>query len=121
MSDNQQGADPDGQERVQSGIPRLDFILQGGFLRGGMYAIYGPPGAGKTIMSTQFCFNHVKGGGGSCIYFTVLTESHSKLLRHLSPLSFFDAGVVGHGLKFIAVYQVLKEEGVGGFLQLVRK
>ena len=30
-------------ERVESGIPRLDFILKGGFFRGGTYTLYGPP------------------------------------------------------------------------------
>ncbi|WP_427911455.1 RAD55 family ATPase [Ramlibacter sp. MMS24-I3-19] len=120
LSDHKQEADPGLDDRVESGIARLDYILKGGFLRGGMYAIYGPPGAGKTMMATQFCFNHVK-GGGRCVYFTVLTESHSKLVRHLKPMSFFDPTAIGHGLKFIAAYQTLKDEGVHGFLQLVQR
>ena len=120
MSDNdEQGSGKDRGDRVQSGIPRLDHILQGGFLRGGMYAIYGPPGAGKTIMATHFCFNHVKNGDGRCVYFTVLTESHSKLLRHLKPMGFFDEAAIGHGLKFIAAYQTLKDEGIDGLLKLI--
>ncbi|HYF21201.1 MAG TPA: ATPase domain-containing protein [Ramlibacter sp.] len=108
-------------ERVESGIPRLDFILNGGFLRGGTYAIYGPPGAGKTILASQFCFNHVRGGNGRCCYFTVLTESHSKLLKHLRAMRFFDGSAVGQRLQFIAAYHTLKTEGVDGLLQLVRR
>src|SRR3712207_7564124 len=44
---------------VESGVPRLDYILQGGFLKGGTYTVLGPPGSGKTILGNQFCFNHV--------------------------------------------------------------
>lgn len=40
-------------DRVQSGIPRLDFILKGGLKRGGTYALMGPPGSGKTILSNH--------------------------------------------------------------------
>ena len=35
---------PDQPARIESGIPRLDFILKGGLFQGGTYALYGPPG-----------------------------------------------------------------------------
>ena len=35
-----------GGERVTSGIPRLDYILKGGLLKGGTYSVLGPPGSG---------------------------------------------------------------------------
>lgn len=106
--------------RVESGIPRLDFILKGGFFEGGTYTLYGPPGAGKTIMANQFCFNHVARTGRHCVYLTVLAESHGKMLRHLGSLSFFDPGVVGTQLKYIAGYQTLRNEGLEGLLALIR-
>lgn len=107
-------------DRLASGIPRLDFILHGGFFRGGIYALYGPPGAGKTIMANQLCFNHIASGGGPCVYITVLSESHAKMARHLRNLSFFDGRHVGQALKYIAAYQTLKTEGTAGLLTLVR-
>ncbi|MBC5782521.1 AAA family ATPase [Ramlibacter sp. USB13] len=112
---------PSGPPRVESGIPRLDFILKGGFFRGGTYTLFGPPGAGKTILANQFCFNHIALTGQNCVYITVLAESHAKMVRHLSSLSFFDAQVVGRSLKYIAGYQTLRSEGLDGLLRLLRE
>jgi len=49
--------------RVPTGIVGLDTILRGGVLQGGVYAVVGPPGAGKTILGNQICFHHVATGG----------------------------------------------------------
>ena len=106
--------------RVASGIPRLDFILKGGFFKGGTYTLYGPPGAGKTILANQLCFNHIAFTGQHCVYLTVLAESHAKMVRHLGSLKFFDPQVVGRQLKYMAGYQTLRSEGLDGLLTLIR-
>src|SRR3954451_18142017 len=79
---------PAGPGRVESGIPRLAYILKGGLLQGGTYTVVGPPGSGKTILGNQFCFHHVE-RGGRCVYMPLLVESHAKMLRHLGSLRFF--------------------------------
>jgi circadian clock protein KaiC len=33
-------------ERLPSGIPGLDTLLEGGFFRSGVYILQGPPGSG---------------------------------------------------------------------------
>lgn len=109
------------QQRVRTGIKRLDYILKGGFLRNGVYSLFGPPGGGKTILANQSCFNHVKLDGGRCVYLTLLVESHTKMLQHLRSLEFFDPGVVGDALYYISGYQVLKESGLAGLLNLIRE
>ena len=53
-------------ERLATGVPGLDTVLRGGFLRGGLYIIQGAPGAGKTILGNQICFHHVKNGDARC-------------------------------------------------------
>lgn len=108
-------------DRVETGINRLDFILKGGFFRGGIYTLYGPPGAGKTIVANQFCFNHIAQTGKRCVYLTVLAESHAKMVRHISHLRFFDPRVVGDRLKYMAGYEALKNEGLQGLLKLIRE
>ena len=72
-------------ERVPTGIPGFDTILQGGFFRGGVYMVLGRPGAGKTILGNQICFGHVA-KGGRAIFLTLLTESHGRLIAQMSTL-----------------------------------
>jgi circadian clock protein KaiC len=111
---------PSGQERVESGIPRLDDILKGGLLRGGIYTVVGPPGSGKTILGNQFCFNHVAKTGGRCVYMSLLVESHAKMLRHLSSLNFFRPEVIPERIDYISGYAALRKDGLGGLLDLIR-
>ena len=61
-------------QRVASGIAGLDRILHGGFFKGGSYLLIGPPGAGKTILGNQLCFNHVA-TGGRALYISLLAET----------------------------------------------
>src|SRR3954454_7325358 len=117
--DDQQ-PDPKGLERVESGIPRLDYILKGGFLKGGAYSILGPPGSGKTILGNHFCFNHVATTDGRCVYMTLLVESHAKMLRHLSSLKFFRPEVIPDRICYVSGYQALRAGGLDALLGLIR-
>src|SRR4051794_7920302 len=81
---------PSPEDRVTSGIPRLDYILKGGFLKGGIYTVLGRPGRGETVRGNQFCFNRA-GGGGRCVYMSLRGESHAKRLRNLATMKFFRA------------------------------
>src|SRR3954471_24678785 len=111
---------PSNQERVETGTPRLDYILKGGFLKGGTYAVMGPPGSGKTILGNQFCFNHVAISDGHCVYMSLLVEPYSKMLRHLASLEFFRPEVIPGRIYYISGYQTLRGPGVAGLLALIR-
>jgi circadian clock protein KaiC len=110
-----------GARRIESGIPRLDYILKGGFLEGGAYAILGPPGSGKTILGNQFCFNHVATTAGRCVYMSLLVESTSKMLRHLATLDFYRAEVIPERIYYVSGYAALRGGGVEGLLGLIRE
>ncbi len=43
-------------DRVPTGIPGLDDMLEGGLQRDGIYLLAGDTGAGKTIFSSQFLY-----------------------------------------------------------------
>ena len=43
-------------ERISTGNPELDILLDGGFLRNSMILLAGNPGAGKTILSSNFIY-----------------------------------------------------------------
>jgi circadian clock protein KaiC len=57
-------------ERVKTGIPQLDEILHGGFLRGDSIMIGGPAGAGKTSLGLQFLVNGATKFGENGIFVT---------------------------------------------------
>ena len=107
-------------ERVPSGVPGLDEVLAGGFLRGGVYLVTGTPGAGKTILSNQIAFHHVH-QGGRAVYVTLLAESHSRLMAHIRPLDFFDPSALTQTLHYLSGYQAFEREGMPGLLDLLRR
>ncbi|HEX8437253.1 ATPase domain-containing protein [Archangium sp.] len=109
------------EARVQSGIPRLDFILKGGLKPGGTYAVMGPPGSGKTIFANQLCFNHIQKQDGRCVYMTLLVETHAKMLAHLSSLRFYKQEYIPERLYYVSGYQEVREEGFTGLLELIRR
>jgi len=104
---------------VPTGIVGLDTILRGGFLRGGLYAVVGPPGAGKTILGNQLCFHHVA-TGGRAVYITLLTESHGRLFSYLSSLAFFDPAVIGDSVRYYSASRELEEGGLAGLRDYLR-
>lgn len=105
---------------IPSGIAGLDAVLEGGFLKSGVYIIQGEPGAGKTILANQICFNHI-GLGGRALYITLLAESHARMLAHIGQLSFFDASAFPEKLSYISAFRVLEEDGLKGLLTLMRR
>ena len=107
-------------ERLPSGVPGLDIVLRGGFLRGGIYLITGDPGTGKTILVNQIAFHHVA-AGGRVVYVTLLAELHTRMLTHLQTLSFFDPTQLGDALYYISGYQTLEAAGLAGLLQLIQQ
>ena len=56
-------------ERIKSGIPGLDKLIGGGFLKGHTILVTGPAGAGKTIFCCQFIWEGLK-NGEKCMYIT---------------------------------------------------
>src|SRR5437868_12486721 len=107
-------------ERVPSGVPGLDTILCGGFLRGGIFIIQGSPGAGKTILGNQICFHHVA-AGGRALYATVLAENHARMLLHIGQLGFFEEAIIPDRLYYISAFRVLEQEGLPAVLHLLRR
>jgi len=122
MSDLNQSS-PDAQwrvERAPTGVPGLDAVLRGGFVRGGIYLVMGRPGTGKTTLGNQLCFEHVKQGGRAA-YMTLLAESHATMLKNLHTMKFFDASVINNGLSYVGAYRALRDEKLRGLLEMVRR
>jgi circadian clock protein KaiC len=105
-------------QRVPTGAPGLDVVLNGGWMLGGTYMATGAPGTGKTILGNQFCFSHVA-GGGRAVYITMLSESHGRMMTHLGNLRFFRREAVGQSLHYMSGYATLKAEGIEGLSKLL--
>jgi circadian clock protein KaiC len=97
----------------------MDLILNGGFVKGGVYLLLGPPGTGKTIFANQMCFHHAKMKTGNIVYVTLLAESHGRMMENLRPLDYFQDKDVSESIHYMGGYHVLEKEGLKGFLRLI--
>lgn len=107
-------------ERLRSHVPGLDTVLGGGFFQCGVYMIQGLPGCGKTIFANQICYGHVK-TGGSAVYVTLLAESHSRMIQHLSTLSFFDETAFPDRLAYVSAFHELESGGLSALMTVLRR
>lgn len=65
--------------KIPTGVPGLDEVLVGGFLRDGFYLLQGDPGSGKTTLALQY-LNGRSVEGETCLYVS-LTESRKDLIN----------------------------------------
>jgi circadian clock protein KaiC len=105
--------------RIDTGVPGLDEVLNGGLLSGGVYIVEGAPGCGKTILGNQICF-HRAGAGDSTVYITLLAESHTRMIAHLRGLQFFRAELIGKSIYYVSAFKILEESGLDGLLKSIR-
>ncbi len=106
--------------RLPTGIAGLDTILRGGFMRGDIYIVQGSPGAGKTILANQICFNHAA-GGGRAMFVTLLTENHARIIRNLRSLDFFDESVIPDQVVYQSAFNAMRDDGLPGVVTLLRR
>jgi circadian clock protein KaiC len=76
---------PASTERISSGIPRLDTMLEGhGFFRGSSILITGTAGVGKTSIAGSFV-NAACARGERCLYFA-LEEAEQQITRNMRSI-----------------------------------
>ncbi|MEW6722949.1 MAG: ATPase domain-containing protein [Candidatus Micrarchaeota archaeon] len=71
-------------ERVSTGMPDLDAMLDGGVFRGSTTMVIGPTGTGKTISCMQFLVEGLK-AGEPCL-FAGFEEGREEILRNSKAL-----------------------------------
>lgn len=86
------------QERVSTGIPRLDTMLDGkGYYRGSSIMVSGPAGSGKSSVAAKFA-QATCNRGERCLYF-LLEESRDQVVRNMRSIGidlqpFVDCGLL---------------------------
>ncbi|MDP9795339.1 circadian clock protein KaiC [Catenuloplanes nepalensis] len=91
---------------LSTGEADLDLILGGGLRPGSMVVVAGPPGSGKTILAQQICFSNAT-TEHKAVYYTTLSEPHSKLVAHLQGFSFFDPEALGAKVEYVHLGNML--------------
>ncbi len=96
-----------GNERISTGIPRLDAMLAGqGYYRGTTVLISGNAGTGKTSMAAQFALAACE-RGEKCLYFS-FEESPAQIVRNMRSIGLDLAPWVKKGLlRFHAIRSTL--------------
>ena len=88
---------PVSNERVSTGVPKLDAMLEGkGFYRGSTILISGTAGTGKTSLSATFADAACR-RGERCLYFA-FEESPSQIIRNMASIGMDLAQWVKKGL-----------------------
>ena len=78
---------PVSNERISSGIDRLDAMLGGkGYYRGSSILISGTAGTGKTSLAAAFADKTCR-TGGRCLYFS-FEESPDQIIRNMGSIGF---------------------------------
>jgi circadian clock protein KaiC len=109
---------------MSTGIAALDLVLNNGLETGSVVVLAGAPGTGKTILAQQMCFARAT-AEHKCVYYTTMSEPHSKLVQHLAEFAFFDPGALGPMVEYIHMGDFLEpshQNGLEGLIsEIVRK
>jgi hypothetical protein len=101
-----------------TGVAGLDVVLNGGLEQGAVVVLAGAPGTGKTILAQQMCFA-AGTAAHKCVYYTTVSEPHTKLVRHLEPFNFFDTVALGSRVEHIHLGDFLRPGRPDGLQPMV--
>ncbi|MEA2634506.1 MAG: circadian clock protein KaiC [Chloroflexota bacterium] len=105
-------------ERLSSGKPRLDAILNGGLPANGINMVIGAPGSGKSILTEQYVFRNAT-VERPALYLATVSEPFDKIIRYGQTLEFFDAKAIGTRVFYEDLGQALRDQGLSGVLTRV--
>jgi circadian clock protein KaiC len=83
-------------ERVSSGVPRLDAMLEGGYYRGSSVLVSGTAGTGKTTLAASFAHETAK--RGERVLYLAFEESPQQLARNMRSIGLDLERYIGKGL-----------------------
>ncbi len=109
-------------ERISTGNPELDEMLEGGVFRGSTTLLAGSTGSGKSIMSLMFVLNGLK-SGEPCLY-VGLEESRGQIVRNAASFGWDLEGFERKGLLILQCSlptDRLLEEHLKGIKDMVEK
>ncbi|MCK4826251.1 KaiA-binding protein, partial [bacterium] len=93
--------------RLNSGIPGLDDMIEGGFPFPSSILVAGSAGTGKTTFGLQFLFEGARRGEQG-LYFSTYSEPTEWVLRFTSRYRFVDQDFLGKEIKYIDLARIIK-------------
>lgn len=97
--------------RIPTGCPGLDEVLNGGIPKNTIAMLMGSPGTGKTILAEQFAFANAT-PERPALYLTTLSEPMEKFVVHGQRHTFFKVDQVGTSVFYEDLGLILRERGV---------
>lgn len=90
---------PTSEERLSTGSPAIDKMMDGGIYKGSVTLVSGISGTGKTVLSVQFLTNAIASGRKGLL--VSLDEHPAQLIRNAKSLGFDLQALVDAGQLFI--------------------
>ena len=107
---------PTYDDRLSSGIPRLDALLGGGYLRGSSVLVSGAPGTSKSSLGASFVVGACAAGRKALL--VSFDESASQIVAHMRSIGLHLAPHVRSGALVIESYQASNLSPVDHYLSL---
>ncbi|HYW10220.1 MAG TPA: ATPase domain-containing protein, partial [Longimicrobium sp.] len=104
---------PAAPAQIPTGVPGLDRLLNGGLRQGGLHAVVGGPGMGKSVLAHQIGSSIVR-AGGKVLYLTALVETHQTLMSQARTFRFFDPTCVPNSFYYASLAPMLLQAGLAG-------
>jgi len=98
-------------QRIPTGIPRFDELIEGGFPTNSMMLLVGYPGAGKTTFSAQFLYNGATQHGARGVY-VCFAETKETFLRNMLRFGWDFERLEKEGRVAILDLSVTRESGL---------
>ena len=107
-------------ERILTGVKNLDAMLGGGLPRDTVTVLAGTPGAGKTTLAQQICFNNAT-PESRVLIFQTLSEPVAKTMKYMGNFSFFDPKKLGKSVEYVDLGGLLRSKGLANASQMMLK
>ncbi|RLI06032.1 hypothetical protein DRO26_00455 [Candidatus Bathyarchaeota archaeon] len=98
-------------KRIPTGIPGLDSLIQGGFVKGSLILVAGSPGSGKTTLASQFLHYGATKHNENGLYVSFV-ENRKSFLENMVGFGFdFESLEKSGRFKFLDLVTI-REEGI---------
>jgi circadian clock protein KaiC len=105
-------------QRIPTGIPNLDHLIEGGFPKGSLILLAGYPGTGKTILAQQFIYQGVSENKSKGIY-VCFTETKRRLLANTLRLGWDFEHLEEEKLLHVLDLPVVRETGLKANMSVI--